>query len=185
MAKTMYDKMMAGELFHAQDPDLVKRHHRALELVERFNRTCFNEEDERQQLLRRLLGGVGTGTSIKPPFFCDIGANIYLGDNVFLNYDCVLLDGNRITIGDDVLIGPRVQLYTASHPLDPKVRKQQLEFTREIVIGERVWIGGGAIVCPGVTIGKNTVIGAGRVVVKDIPDGVLAVGNPCRVVKTL
>ena len=136
-------------------------------------------------MLRRLLGGVGSGTSIKPPFFCDIGANIYLGDNVFLNYDCVLLDGNRITIGDDVLIGPRVQLYTASHPLDSKVRKQQLEFTREIVIGERVWIGGGAIVCPGVTIGKNTVIGAGSVVVKDIPDGVLAVGNPCRVVKTL
>jgi maltose O-acetyltransferase len=182
---TMYDKMMAGELFHAHDADLVKRHHRALELVERFNRTGFDEEEKRQQLLRQLLGGVGKGASIKPPFFCDIGTNIYLGDNVYLNYDCVLLDGNRITIGADVLIGPRVQLYTASHPLDPNVRKQQLEFTREIVIGESVWIGGGAIVCPGVTIGKNTVIGAGSVVVKDIPEGVLAVGNPCRVVKPL
>ena len=181
----MYEKMMAGELFHASDADLVKRHHRALKLVELFNRTSFDEEEIRQQLLGQLLGGVGKGVNIKPPFFCDIGANIYLGDNVFLNYDCVFLDGNKITIGADVLIGPRVQLYTASHPLDPNVRKQQLEFAREIVIGESVWIGGGAGVCPGVTIGKNAVIGAGSVVVKDIPEGVLAVGNPCRVVKSL
>lgn len=183
--KTMYERMMAGELFQAHDPDLVKRHHRALELVERFNRTSFDEEEKRRSLLQQLVGGMGKDVCIKPPFFCLLGTNIYFGNNVFLNYDCIFLDGNKVTIGDDVWIGPRVQLYTSSHPLDPDVRKQKLEFAREIEICGGVWIGGGAIVCPGVTIGKNTVIGAGSVVVKNIPEGVLAVGNPCRVVKTL
>lgn len=155
------------------------------ELLDLFNATKAGEADERPALLRRLLGGCGEGSVIKPSFRCDYGFNIVIGRNVFVNYDCVFLDCNRITIGDFVQIGPSVQIYTAQHPADPEERRSGLEFALPITIGDNVWIGGGAILCPGVTLGADTVVGAGSVVTRDLPAGVVAVGNPCRVVRKI
>ncbi|HVE79205.1 MAG TPA: sugar O-acetyltransferase [Gemmatimonadaceae bacterium] len=182
-ARTEKEKMLAGELYVGSDPDLVADHLRGQAILERFNATPAAAVEERTRLLDQLCGAFGAGSVIRPSFRCDYGANLRIGRNVFVNFDCVFLDCNVITIGDDVQIGPAVQLYTAQHPTDPAQRRALLEYALPITIGENAWIGGGAIVCPGVTIGANSVIGAGSVVTRDIPADVVAVGNPCRVTR--
>ena len=174
------EKMIAGMNYNPLDPQLILLRDRASRLCHRYNKKTFHEVNLRSRLLRKLLRTEGNFW-VKPPFYCDYGFNITLGNDVMLNYGCVLLDVCPITIGDKTLIGPNVQLLTACHSLDPKLREQDVEFGKPITIGRNVWIGGGAIVCPGVTIRDNTVIGAGSVVTKSMPANVIAYGNPCRV----
>ena len=174
------EKMIAGELYRASDAELVAARLRAQELLVRYNTSAPADAGARSALLRELFGAVGDGTVVKPRFLCDYGFNIRAGRNLFVNYDCVFLDVAPIDIGDDVQIAPAVQLYTATHPIDPAVRRSGLESGRPIRIGNNVWIGGGAIVLPGVTIGDDAVIGAGSVVTRDVPAGAVVVGNPAR-----
>ena len=178
-------RMLAGELYRADDPELRGAHLRAQEIVARFNATAAVATEERRELLTRLFDHFGAGAVLKPPLQCDYGFNTSIGARSFINYGCVLLDCNRIAIGDDVQLGPGVHIYTATHPLDAATRISGLEFALPVSIGDGVWLGGGTIVCPGVSIGANSVIGAGSVVVRDLPRNVLAVGTPCRVVRTL
>jgi maltose O-acetyltransferase len=177
----MKDRMLRGELYIADDPELAEDHYRASTLLERFNRTRLEEQEERARLLRELLGNVGDGVIVKPPFRCDYGTRISIGDRTFVNYDCIMLDGAAITIGADCQIATRVQLLTATHPLAAEPRRDGWESVAPIAIGDNVWLGGGVIVCPGVTIGDDTVIGAGAVVTRDLPAGVLAAGVPAEV----
>lgn len=183
--KTERQKMLDGELYAPMDPDLVAGREKARELLREFNSTNLADKIRREGILRELIGSAGEEVWIEPPFFCDYGANIVLGNRVFFNFNCVVLDSGLVTIGDDVMFGPGVQLYAATHPLDHVERKSGRELGKAIVIGSDVWIGGGAIVCPGVRIGSRTVVGAGSVVTKDMADGVLAVGNPCREIRRL
>jgi maltose O-acetyltransferase len=173
--------MLAGELYDAGDPELVAERVRCEDLMRRFN----DEPDEqaRDGILRELLGGVGADAYIRPPFFCDYGYNITLGAGSFLNFNCVILDVVPVTIGDRVQIASAVQILAADHPRDVATRAALLENGRPIVIEDDVWIGGGAILCPGVTVGAGSVIGAGSVVTRDVPPGVVAAGNPCRVLR--
>ena len=172
--------MVAGEPYLASDPELVRERARARELVARYNATGQDDREERRALLTELLAGMGHDAWIEPPFFCDYGWNISLGERAFLNFNCVILDVVEVTIGDKTQIGPGVQILTADHPRDAAKRASGLEFGRPIRIGRNVWIGGGAIILPGVTIGDNAVIGAGSVVTRDVPAGVTAFGNPAR-----
>jgi maltose O-acetyltransferase len=181
--QTEMQKMLAGDLYRAADPELVQARHRARAICRRFNLTTEEVPEQRIALLRELLGTAGTPIEIEPPFFCDYGFNIRLGANVYVNFGCVLLDCNRITIGDNALLGPGVHIYAATHPVDPAVRASLREMARPVTIGRNVWLGGGAIVCPGVEIGDNCVIGAGSVVTRSIQADHVAVGNPCRVVR--
>lgn len=177
--------MLAGELYDASDPELVAERLRARELCQALAALPpKGSEAERADLLAQLFGAP-TDVYITPPFFCDYGRNIELGRHVYFNFNCVVLDVTRVAIGDNVLFGPAVQVYTASHPVPAEERRRGLEFGRPIIIGNDVWLGGGAIVSPGVTIGDRSVIGAGSVVVKDIPAGVFAAGNPCRVIREI
>ncbi|HEX4611446.1 MAG TPA: sugar O-acetyltransferase [Urbifossiella sp.] len=176
------EKMLAGELYDALDPDLVAMRALARDLCWDLNTTRESEPEKRRGLTRRLFGAGGDTVWLQPPFFCDYGSNIRLGERVYFNFNCVLLDVCPITIGDYTLFAPAVQIYTAAHPLDPVLRRTQ-EFGKPVTIGADVWVGGGAVICPGVTIGDRCVIGAGSVVTRDIPAGMLAVGNPCRVVR--
>jgi maltose O-acetyltransferase len=185
MARSEKEKMLAGELYNSSDPELVAALLSAQRLLAQFNATHPDAEDERRALLTKLFASLGEETIVKPAVRCDYGFNISIGRRSFVNYDCVLLDCNRIVIGDEVKLAPRVQIYTATHPLDPEQRRTGIESALPVTIGDGVWLGGGAIVCPGVTIGKNTVVGAGSVVTRDLPENVLAVGNPCRVVRSL
>jgi maltose O-acetyltransferase len=169
--------MLAGELYDAYEPELVAERDRCARLMREYN--THGDED----VLRELLGAVGKETYIRPPFFCDYGYNITLGDNVYLNFNCVILDVVPVTIGDRVQIASAVQLLAADHPRDARERASGLEYGRPIAIGDDVWLGGGTVVVPGVTIGAGTVVGAGSVVTKDIPAGVVAAGNPCRVLR--
>jgi len=178
-------KMLAGELYLSTDPELVAADLRAQELLFLFNATRPGADTERRALLVELFATFAPGAVLRPSFRCDYGSNISIGEDTFINYDCVFLDCNRITIRREVQIAPRVQIYTATHPLDAAMRRSKLEFALPVVVEDGVWIGGGAIVCPGVTIGQNTVVGAGSVVTRDLPAGVLAVGNPCRVLRAL
>lgn len=141
--------------------------------------------DRRAEILGELMGHIGEGSCVNPPMRCEYGFNVSIGNHFFANYDCIFLDVNLITIGDNVFLGPRVCLYTAGHPVDAQVRNEDLEYGKPIAIGSDVWIGGNAVILPGVTIGSNVVIGAGSVVTKDIPDGVIAAGNPCRVIRPI
>jgi len=177
--------MLAGELYLAFDAELAADSKRALRLLRRYNQTTEEERENRTQILQELFGSAGESPSIVPPFHCDYGSNIHVGDRFYMNYGCAILDCNTVRIGSDVLCAPYVQIYTAYHPTDPAVRLTGRELAAPIVIGNNVWIGGGAIICPGVTIGDNTTIGAGSVVVKDIPANVIAVGNPCRVLRSV
>lgn len=182
--KTEREKMLAGELYRpVHDPELGAMHDRALNLLREFN--SATQADRREELLRSLFGKVGASPNITSTFYCDYGSNIYAGDNLYMNYGCVILDCNEVHLGDNLQCAPYVQIYTATHPIDPTVRASGLEFALPICIGNNVWIGGGAIICPGVTIGDNTTIGAGSVVTKDIPANVVAVGNPCRVLRSI
>jgi maltose O-acetyltransferase len=177
----MKERMLRGELYIADDPQLAADHYRASTLLERYNRTRIEEHEERDRLLRELLGAVGEGVIVKPPFRCDYGTPVSIGDRTFVNYDCIMLDGATIEIGADCQIATRVQLLTATHPLEPGLRRDKWESVAPVVIGDNVWLGAGAIVCAGVTIGDDTVVAAGAVVTRDLPAGVLAAGVPATV----
>ena len=177
-------KMLAGELYDALDPELVAARERARDLCHDLNATREREQDIRRGILTELFGSGGDSVWMQPPFYCDYGSNIFLGDRVYFNFNCVILDVCEVRIGNFCFFGPAVQIYAATHPLNAQRRRTQ-EFGRPVSMGSDIWVGGGSIICPGVTIGSNTVIGAGSVVTKDIPDGVVAVGNPCRVVREI
>lgn len=184
-SRSARERMLAGDQYIAADAELAREGLRAAELTAAYNATASNDQAGRDAILKELLGSVGEGSVIRQPFRCDYGYQTHLGARVFANWGLIALDVGRITIGDDVQIGPNVQLLTATHPLEAEPRRAKWEGSRPIVIGDNVWLGGGVIVCPGVTIGANTVVGAGAVVVRDLPANVLAVGNPARVVREL
>ncbi|QLY27555.1 sugar O-acetyltransferase [Nocardia huaxiensis] len=180
------ERMLTGQLYRDNDPELVAERRHCQHLLDRFNATRSGDDAERREILEKLLGALGAGSWIMPRFQCDYGHLIRLGRNSFLNYDAILMDCAPITIGDDVSIGPRAQLLTALHPMeDHELRRQRWETAAPITIGDNVWLGAGVIVCPGVTIGSDTVVGAGSVVTRDLPERVFAAGNPCRVIRSL
>lgn len=183
--RSQRERMLAGDPYIANDPELQQLSRRAMRLTERYNMTSIDDVNERRRILSELLGNVGDGVEIRPPFYCDYGSNIRIGARTFANFNFVALDVTSITIGEDVQIGPNVQLLTPTHPTEPEPRRAKIEGGKPIAIGDNVWLGGGVIVCPGVTIGENTVVGAGAVVTRDLPDNVVAVGNPARIVRTL
>lgn len=178
-------RMLAGDQYIADDPDLARESRRAAVLTAAFNNAAGDDDAGRDRILRELLGSVGDGTTVRPPLRCDYGYQTHLGARTFVNWGLIALDVGRITIGNDVQIGPNVQLLTATHPIEPEPRRAKWEGSRPITIGHNVWLGGGVIVCPGVTIGENTVVGAGAVVTRDLPPNVVAVGNPARVIRTI
>ncbi|WP_017651681.1 sugar O-acetyltransferase [Fortiea contorta] len=185
MPKTEKQKMLAGELYFAEDPELVADNQRAHRLLQMYNATTAGQQEQRSQILQELCGHIGKNAKIIPPFHCDYGSNIYACDSLYMNYGCIILDGNTVHIGNNVFCGPYVQIYTAYHPTEPEVRLTGQELAAPITIGNNVWIGGNAIICPGVTIGDGTTIGAGSVVTKNIPENVIAAGNPCRIIRHL
>ncbi len=182
---TEKERMLSGVLYRADDPELRADSRRCKELLRRFNELAGTAPEEQKQILRQLLGRLGEDSTIVAPLHCDYGCHTYLGNRVYINYDLIVLDVCDVVIGDDVLIGPRVSLLAASHPIDPEVRASGLEYGAPIRIGDRVWLGGGVTVNPGVTIGSDSVIGSGSVVTRDIPSGVIAAGNPCRVLRPI
>jgi maltose O-acetyltransferase len=177
----MHDRMLRGELYIAEDPEIAAAYLRAQELVERYNATGAREQPERDRLLQSLLGHVGDGVIVRPPFRCDYGTQIRVGARTFVNFDCVMLDVAPILIGEACQIATRVELLTATHPIDPEPRRRGWEYAEPITLGDNVWLGGGAIIGPGVTIGDDTVVGAGAVVTRDLPAGVVALGVPARI----
>lgn len=183
--KSEKEKMLAGELYDALDPQLSEERTKARLLLKELNDSREDHVELRNQILKKLIPNAGEGLWLQPPFYCDYGYNIKVGDRVFFNFNCVVLDVAPVTIGSRTLLGPNVQIYTATHPLDHKVRATGLEFAKPITIGEDVWVGGGVVICPGVNIGDRSVIGAGSVVTRDIPADVFAAGNPCRVIRPL
>ena len=189
---TEKEKMLQGDTYNSRDPELLGMYHRARKLLKAYNHLDSEWTEEREQLLGELLGTVGEGVWIEAPFFCDYGENISIGANTFVNTNCIFLDNHKITIGKNGLIAPYVQIYTATHPLKAAERiieegntSRYLTSAKPVTIGDNVWIGGNSIIFPGVKIGNNVTIGAGSVVNKDVPDNVLAMGNPCKVVKEL
>ena len=178
-------KSLRGELYNASDPELTNDRKRARLINRKFNDSGEEEPERRTTLLQELMPKQGSNLHIEPPFYCDYGYNIITGDSVYFNFGCTILDVALVEIGDRVLIGPQVQIYTATHPLEWKTRAAGLESAKPIRIGSDVWIGGGTILCPGVVIGERSVIGAGSVVTKDIPPDVVAAGNPCRVIRNI
>lgn len=182
--RTNLERMLAGDLYIADDPEIARRQQRAMRLAARYLAAYTEDAEAARPLLRELLGAVGEGVDLRPPVYVDYGSNISIGARTFVNYNLTALDVARITIGEDCQIGPNVQLLTPTHPVEPEPRRDKLEAARPIVIGDNVWLGGGVIVCPGVTIGDNAVVGAGAVVTRDVPADVVAVGNPARPVRT-
>jgi maltose O-acetyltransferase len=177
--------MLAGELYVADDPQLAAEHLRALTLTRQLNDSDPADPERRRALLRELLGSFGEDSEIRPPLWCDYGYQTHIGARTFINFGVVLLDVATITIGDDVQVGPNVQFLTPTHPVAAEPRRAKLEAAKPIVVGDNVWLGGGVILCPGVSIGENTVVGAGAVVTRDLPANVVAVGNPARVIGPL
>lgn len=177
--KTEKEKMLAGELYLAEDPILAAERDSAAALLQQYNSAPYQSASH-TPLLKQLLASCGQDSVIRPPFFCDYGYNISIGHGVFLNFNCVLLDVNLIEIGDRTQIGPAVQIYAADHPRDPEARRTNLENGRPVRIGANVWIGGGAIILPGITIGDDAIIGAGSVVTRNVPSGATVAGNPAR-----
>jgi maltose O-acetyltransferase len=182
---TEREKMLAGELYLASDPELTAMRLRTRRLLATYNSTDESESVRRLALLQELFGAIGPGAEIEPPFHCDYGGNIHAGSGLYMNVGCVVLDIMEVRLGDNVLCGPYVQILGATHPTDPALRLGGREMGAPITIGNNVWIGGGAIICGGVTIGDDTTIGAGSVIVRDVPAGVVAAGNPCRVIRRL
>ena len=178
------EKMLAGELYDPFDEELVRARELARDLCQDLNASREKDQEFRRRNLTELFGKGGDSVWMQPPFFCDYGSNILLGKRVYFNFNCVVLDVCQVKVGDFTLFGPAVQIYTATHPMNAERRRQQ-ESGKPIEIGSDVWVGGGAIICPGVKIGSKTVIGAGSVVTRDIPDGVFAAGNPCRVIREI
>jgi maltose O-acetyltransferase len=183
--RTMRERMLAGDPYIADDPELAELSYAARDLMGAYNGTTARQAPLRRRLLEQLLGSVGEDTEIRPPLYVDYGTHITIGARCFANFGLVALDVAAITIGDDVQFGPNVQLLTPTHPVEPEPRRAKWESAMPVAIGDNVWLGGGAIVLPGVTIGDNTVVGAGAVVTRDLPANVVAVGNPARVVKRL
>jgi len=183
--KTEKEKMIAGEMYDPLDQQLVDHRLRARLLIKALNETREDDIAERGRILRELLPNASPDLWLQPPFYCDYGYNIQVGERVFFNFNCVVLDVGPVTIGPRTMFGPNVQIYTATHPMNHLERSSGREYAKSIVIGEDVWIGGSAVICPGVTIGNRSVIGAGSVVTKDIYEDVFAAGNPCRVIKSL
>jgi maltose O-acetyltransferase len=182
--RTEREKMLGGEPYDVHDPELVQARIRARNLCQDLNATLETDGETRRRILTELLGAGGDSAWIQPPFFCDYGANILLGKRVFFNFNCVVLDVCQVRIGDYTLFGPGVQIYAATHPMNA-ARRRLHESGLPVEIGADVWVGGGAIICPGVNIGAQSVIGAGSVVTKNIPFGVFAAGNPCRVIREI
>ncbi len=178
------EKMLAGELYNPFVPELIQARDRARDLCQDLNQSREADQGVRRRILIDLFGPGGDTVYVQPPFFCDYGTNISLGRNVFFNFNCVVLDVCRVEIGEFTLIGPAVQIYTAMHPMNAELRRQQ-EYAKPVWIGSDVWIGGGAVICPGAKIGSKSVIGAGSVVTREIPAGVFAAGNPCRVIREI
>ncbi len=181
MTKTAKEKMLSGELYTV-DEQLEREHMEARRALAAFNETLA---EDRSDMLKELFGKTGEKFCVKPSFKCDYGRNIYVGENFFANYDCTILDVCKVTIGDNCMLAPRVCIYTATHPVDAKTRITGLEYGKPVTIGDNVWIGGSAVIVPGVTIGDNVVVAAGSVVVKDVPDNVVVGGNPARILKHL
>jgi maltose O-acetyltransferase len=181
---TEREKMLAGSLYDPLDPELLAARNRARNVCQDLNATRETDQKTRRQILTDLFGAGGDDVWMQPPFFCDYGSNIYLGRKCFFNFNCIVLDVCPVHIGDHAFFGPAVQIYTATHPMEHVSRRDQ-EFGKPVTIGSDVWIGGGAIICPGVTVGSRSVIGAGSVVTRSIPDDVFAAGNPCRIIRRL
>lgn len=179
------ENMLLGQIYNAQDKQLLKERKRAKELCFKFNNTNPSNYKRRTNIIKRIVGSVGANCWIEQSFWCDYGYNIHIGDNFYSNHNLTILDVNKVIIGNNVLIGPNCSIYCATHPIEPNRRLRQEEYGRPITIGDNVWIGGNTVILPGVTIGKNSVIGSGSVVTKDIPDNVVAVGNPCKVIKNI
>lgn len=184
-SRTMRQRMEAGDLYLAEDAELAAVSQRAIMLAHRYGQVWPEDRDAAEVILADLIGSLGEDVEIRPPLFVDYGRYISVGARTFINYNFTALDVARITIGEDVMIGPNVQLLTPTHPLEPELRRDKLEAAKPITIGNNVWLGGGVIVLPGVTIGENTVVGAGAVVTRDLPANVVAVGNPARITKEL
>lgn len=183
--RTHLERMQAGDLYIADDPEIARRQQQAVRLAARYQAAYVEDAEAAGAILAELLGAVGEQAHVRPPLYVDYGSNITIGARTFVNYNLTALDVAVISIGEDCQIGPNVQLLTPTHPLEPQPRRDKLEAAQPITIGDNVWIGGGAIVLPGVTIGDNSVIGAGSVVTKDVPPNVVAVGSPARPVRTL
>jgi maltose O-acetyltransferase len=181
--KTEKQKMLAGEIYNCLDPDLEVERQQVKETLRHYNQST--DLPERRAILRRLLGGIGQSSTIEPPFYCAYGQNIYLGDHVFINVLCTVLDCNEVRIGNHVMIGPNVQIYTPAHELQVEARNRGLEVAKPVVIADNAWIGGGAILLPGVTVGRNAVVGAGAVVTRDVPPSMVVAGNPARVIRAI
>lgn len=183
--RSQRERMLAGDFYIADDPQLVEELKRAARLMHQINHADPSDWETGQSLLRELLGSLGDGAFIRPPLFCDYSYQIHIGARTFINYGAVMLDVARITIGEDVQVGPNVQFLTPTHPIDAEMRRVKYEAAKPITVGNNAWLGGGVIILPGVSIGDNTVVGAGSVVTKDLPAGVVAVGNPARVIRHL
>jgi maltose O-acetyltransferase len=181
---TERERMLAGEPYQPMDPELVTARARARDLCQALNATSEADQEKRREIVRELFGAGGDSVWMQPPFFCDYGSNIALGERVFFNFNCVVLDVCRVRIGAFTLFGPAVQIYTPMHPWNAALRRKQ-EFGKPVEIGADVWVGGGAIILPGVSIGHRSVVGAGSVVTRSIPEGVFAAGNPCRVIREI
>lgn len=182
---TEKERMLAEQLYISMDEELGKDNKRARRLTRLFNSSTEEQKEERTRLLRELFQSTGERIYIEPPFRCDYGSNISIGNNFYANFDCTILDVCQVTIGENVLFGPKVCVYAAAHPIDATIRDTGLEYGKKVRIGNSVWVGGNTVINPGVTIGNNVVIGSGSVVTKDIPDNVIAAGNPCRVIRKI
>ncbi|HET8930144.1 MAG TPA: sugar O-acetyltransferase [Acidimicrobiales bacterium] len=183
--RTNRERMLAGDLYLADDPENAALEERARRLSDAYHRAVVDGTGDARALLAQIIGDLGTDVVIRPPFFLEYGDRMSVGDRTFVNFNLVALDVAPITIGADCQLGPNVQLLTPTHPIDPQMRRDKLEAAEPITLGDNVWLGGGVTVCPGVTIGDDTVVGAGAVVTRDLPAGVVAVGNPARVIRTI
>ncbi|WP_428897660.1 maltose O-acetyltransferase [Parelusimicrobium proximum] len=183
--KTEKEKMLAGEPYNTSDPEIKKDFLRARALMRKYNNTLETDAELRKEILKELLGSCGETIYIEPTFKCDYGSNIYIGENFYANYDCVMLDVCKIEIGDNCLLGPGVHIYAATHPVRAEDRVKKIEFGKHVKIGDNVWVGGRAVINPGVSIGNNVVIASGAVVTKNVPDNVVVAGNPARVLKSI
>ncbi|WP_221568311.1 sugar O-acetyltransferase [Alkalihalobacillus sp. TS-13] len=183
--KTEKEKMLEGEMYNPADPMLIKERENARRLTRLINETTETETEKRVSLLKELYGSTGEEIFIEPIFRCDYGSNIHVGENFFANFDCVILDVCKVTFGDNCMLAPGVHIYTATHPLDPTARNSGREYGRPVTFGDNVWIGGGAIINPGLTIGGNVVIASGAIVTRDIPDNVVIAGNPAKILKEI
>lgn len=182
---TEKEKMLAGELYAPLDPELHAMHIRAERLFEKYNKTSCKDVKKRKKLIKKLFGSTGENIQVETPFFCDYGCNIEVGENFFANYGCIILDVNKVKIGKNCMLAPNVAIYSATHPVRAEERYNGVELGFPVTIGDNCWIGGGAVICPGVTLGDNVVVGAGAVVTKSFGDNVILAGNPAKVIKNL